>query len=523
MRAPGCLDRRGVVVTGWGTLVNAEPEWTERADKRGLDPLGMQNAGVSLYQSLLPGISNVTLRMRYYGYYCWVSDSYARAGATDEFEAWRSWVRRAEALYALVSSHAQGQGGVGGVEWADRRLAGDDATIDFAEAASNNPNVEKYLRQSLGVFGGAYYSQMAEMGLFRQGDHGVQRATNVAGRQAADAFRASIGPEVEALALDSIKAARATRETLASLLPLVPSEIPEGSSERDVYENMLFVPSDATTNDSSRAASLRLVLRTADTVGGKPDSDEIRWHIFASPELEDPALNAQRVRWEAYQCQDILQMAAAALLEWATELMAEFDSGRTPAEIEKEIQDRLGATEPEVAHLQWSQLRESVDPHAFDYRTTLARLTSRHGTAEQKAWDAIRLIAALDHRIAARPDLRETIQAELQVHGGGRSIITELAWIGRGADHPVGELIASYVVERVVRRHSWVAMQKLRRQRDYTFLFEVQDGRLVRRRGYSAVPTTPRLGPAVQFLYDIGLIDEDGATDRGRAVLGAVA
>ena len=32
-----------------GGRVNAEPEWTERADKRGLDPLGMQNAGVSLY------------------------------------------------------------------------------------------------------------------------------------------------------------------------------------------------------------------------------------------------------------------------------------------------------------------------------------------------------------------------------------------------------------------------------------------------------------------------------------------
>ena len=56
----------------------AEPEWTERIDKRGLDPLGMQNAGVALYQALVPGISNVTLRIRYYGFYCWVSDAYAR-------------------------------------------------------------------------------------------------------------------------------------------------------------------------------------------------------------------------------------------------------------------------------------------------------------------------------------------------------------------------------------------------------------------------------------------------------------
>jgi hypothetical protein len=83
--------------------------------------------------------------------------------------------------------------------------------------------------------------------------------------------------------------------------------------------------------------------------------------------------------------------------------------------------------------------------------------------------------------------------------------------------------MASYVVERIVRRHSWVAMQKLRRQREYTFLFEVRDGRLVRRNGYQPAPTTPRLNPAVQFLEDVGLIDHQGMTARGRAVLEANA
>lgn len=43
--------------------MNALLEWTEKAEKRGLDPLGMQASGIALYQSLLPGISNVTLRM----------------------------------------------------------------------------------------------------------------------------------------------------------------------------------------------------------------------------------------------------------------------------------------------------------------------------------------------------------------------------------------------------------------------------------------------------------------------------
>jgi hypothetical protein len=51
-----------------GAIVG-DPAWTEYRKKNGLDPLGMQNSSVNLYQTFLPGVSNVTLRMRYYGLY----------------------------------------------------------------------------------------------------------------------------------------------------------------------------------------------------------------------------------------------------------------------------------------------------------------------------------------------------------------------------------------------------------------------------------------------------------------------
>jgi hypothetical protein len=53
------------------------PEWAQVQQKTGLDPLGMQAAAVRLYQLLVPGISNVTLRMRYYGLYAWLGRNYA--------------------------------------------------------------------------------------------------------------------------------------------------------------------------------------------------------------------------------------------------------------------------------------------------------------------------------------------------------------------------------------------------------------------------------------------------------------
>jgi hypothetical protein len=506
-----------------GAHVIGDPDWTERADKRGLDPLGMQNAGVALYQSLLPGLSNVTLRMRYYGYYCWVSDAYARSDATDDFRTWQSWVRRAEALYALVAARAGGEGGVGGVEWADARLALGEEVIDFAEAASIDKEARRYLRQPLGVFGGAYYSQMVELGLFRQGDHGVHRATNGLGRQAADAFRASIGVEVEQLLLEAIRTASVTRANLERLNAIVPSRIPEPSPERELYERLLFGRHEGTRSDASRAASLQLILATADGLGARPDPDQVRWHLFDLPPIADERMERQRVRWEAYQCHDLFQVAAAALLDWSMDLMAETEAGLTPAEMEEKVRNRLASLDTSSAASTWSGLGNDIEPDTYHYRETWSRLTSRRGTAEQKAWDAIHLIAALGRRLTKRPTLLEVVGRELAPSGGGRSIMTELRWFHAERDAQVGNLIARYVVERIVRRHSWVAMQKLRRQRDYTFLVEVHDGRWLRRGAYAPVATTPRLGPAVQFLADIHLVAADGPTARGRAVLGADA
>lgn len=503
--------------------MSAKPEWTERVDKRGLDPLGMQNAGVALYQSLVPGISNVTLRIRYYGYYCWVSDAYAREKGSTDFAEWRSWLRRAEALFALVASYHGGEGGVGGVEWASQRLALEESEIDFAQAASNDTNVTRYLRQSLGVFGGAYYSQMVELGLFVEGDHGIQRASNGLGLAAAQAFREAVGDEVEAILIKCVKLAKVTPEMLEELWPILPSQILEDSDELATYDQLLLNTAgiEATVGDMSRTASLKLILATSKAVAGRPDPMAVRWHLFSTPTFGDDDLDRQRLRWEAYHCHDFMQIAAAAFLDWVLALMGEQDAGLTLAEIRKEIWERLGSDDS--ADEQWSTYQQNIGSETFGYRDTWSNLTGRRGTAQAKAWDAISTLAALFERIELDERLGEVTRREFPASGNARSIVTEMHWFSSRANESVRDLISAYVIERVVLRHSWVAMQKLRRQKDYTFLFEVRDGRLLRRNGYAPVATTPRLNPAIQFLVDLGLVDDDGLTARAAALLGKTA
>lgn len=494
--------------------------WTERTDKRGLDPLGIQNAGVSLYQSLLPGISNVTLRVRYYGLYCWVSDMYARDGASNDYQAWKIRVRRAEAAYALIASHAGGEIGVGGIDWANNRLAESDEVIDFSAAASGEAGVQQYLAQPLGVFGGAYYSQMFELGLFVPGEFGVQRAHNVLGLALADAFRRSIGPAVETLLHSTIKSAIVSRADLELLAPAAPSAIPPHSEEQSAYEGLLFARTVQLDKDLSRAGSLRLILTAAREAKTRPTADNIRWHLFSTRLPQNGELEGQRIRWEAYQCQDIFQVAAAALLEWSTTLMDDSTGGSSLAEIYAEASECLVKLAGDKSVLSWAGVRAQTNPETFDFRTSWNRLVGRRGSVEEKAWVAAQVMAAVDARMAGDAELNAVVRRELAVKGNARSVVTEIDWLTQHDGERVSEVVAAYLVDRVVRRHSWVAMQKLRRQRDYTFLFELRDGRFVRRNGYAPAPTTPRLDPSVQFLDDINLLGVDGLTDAGRDVLG---
>lgn len=503
--------------------MNALPQWTSKIDKRGLDPLGMQNAGVVLYQALLPGISNITLRMRYYGFFCWLSDAYARRGVTTDFEIWRQWVRRAEALYALVSAAATGEGGVGGIEWAYQALQTDNDVIDFSSAASTDRGVKQYLIQRLGVFGAAYFTQMQEMGLFEEGPNGIQRITAEAGLAAANAFRSAIGDDREAKFVATIDAGKVDRATLAALKPLVPSMITDASDERETYENTLFAAgAQASDADHSRSASLRLILGVARQGAERPTPESVRWALYDPPAQDLPAdLRRQRLLWEAYHCQDLFQVAAASLLAWAIAIMSESEDGSPLTEIQSAVESRLTELDGQSAAAAWSDYRDRIDAGGFEWRDAWAKLTGRRGSPEEKAWVAIALIAALHRRILVRDDLRQAIRSVLPTNGQARSIATELRWFDYNEKEQVANRIADYVARRIVLRHSWVAMQKLRRQRDYTFLFEARDGRLVCLSGYQPVPTTPRLAPAIQFLEDVHLVSMSGLTERGRALLGA--
>ena len=186
------------------------PEWTELGQDGGLDPLGMQRPIEAIYQSLLPGISTITLRFRYYSFFVWMLEVYAsddRLRSTDPAK-FRLFHRRCEILFALIAARVSSEPenerrapelGVAGIEWAQKQLAvaSNDPTAlkDFSLGADPETDpAQRYLRNKGGAFGGIYATQMFEMGLITLGDerNPISVCTNRA-LPLAEAFAEAIG------------------------------------------------------------------------------------------------------------------------------------------------------------------------------------------------------------------------------------------------------------------------------------------------------------------------------------------
>lgn len=518
----------------------AYPEWTEYRKKNGLDPLGMQNSSVNLYQTFLPGISNVTLRMRYYGLYAWLAHRYAKQVGSTDPQVWKRYVRRTEALYALIAAFHGGESGVAGTDWAGKTLEEQtENPIAFANAAE--PGSETYyLKQAWGAYGAAYRSQLLEIGIFDRTDaHEIPLPSRPLGEGLAEAFETSLGPLAD-LFFTLIERGTVTREELTTLAPLLPSLIDVESAERSFYEEILLAPEDAPTASAlSRKLSIRLILKIADMLEREPRPDEIRWVLYSGGDREgtalavdDPALDAQRSRWWVYHANDLCHIAHEALLKFTLDTLGAYHGGRGMAQLigacTEDILVELGEV-PET----WSAmlLASTPAPNAFDEHNPTSEIAltneimragrddKRICTAETAA-KAVRLLAILHRRIGETgADLKEPL--------GGfnpeafRSLLSETQFLARHQDEPFRRTIERLLEERVIRRHLTVALRKLRHQGDYTFLIEADDGRLRLREKDGPVFTNPRLGPAITFLKDTGLLATDGLTATGREAMNA--
>lgn len=142
----------------------------------GLDHLAVQAPCINIYSRLIPGITNVTDRARYYSFYPWLIWAFDQAGIRDFDEEFIELFRRADCLFTLIAErHAVVQGDdyerhaaamVGSNTFAELARSLDaSSTVRLSDYSHRETAKQCYFKNKLGGLGQYYIGVLRELNM----------------------------------------------------------------------------------------------------------------------------------------------------------------------------------------------------------------------------------------------------------------------------------------------------------------------------------------------------------------------
>ncbi len=506
------------------------PEWAELGQDSGLDPLGMQRPIEAIYQSLVPGISTITLRYRYYSFFPLILRHYEDKIRHPDPAVFRSFQRKCEALFALICAHGEPELGITGSDWAGRTLnevtAQSDASgiIDFTVGADPDADEKlRYLKNKGGAFGAIYSTQMYEMGLVHFPDPGQPNPNPVCSDVAlklADALASELGGIADRY-FEVVDDGKITVSELGSFAVMKPTNLKPGSREHALLKDILLGTDDARSLTAQmRRSTLRMLLEITDTLDSVPRAETVKWHWFENvPAREAGQAHQVPQLWFLYQACDLMRLAYEVILSAALTMIEAAPRRRMSlGDLTVELADAVEIASGES----WDDFSTRINAEAGtsaarEFATAMLDAMNAGETSEQVR-NAISLIAILTEKAMVEAAL---VEEALSGADYFQSLRTEANFLDRNRSSDLGRVVTDLIRERILKRHLWVASRKFRNQKAYTFHMEPEEGLLRYRAAIRVSPSSPRLEQALRFLRDISLIDNGGVTPIGRAELAA--
>ncbi|MEI9927827.1 MAG: hypothetical protein WDN44_09120 [Sphingomonas sp.] len=504
--------------------MNYQLDWNKPGSfSAGRDPLGLQAASVRLYTDLLPGLTNVTNRLRYFSFYCWVVRQFELRRHTFDEQKWSIFIRRVEAIYALACQIGDSGTALGmaGSVWAGAHSSLEDS-FDFTPWTDRPGQDGQYLKAAWGNFGQFYVRSMQQMHMLEESSHRIQAVTPDYGQELADAFEQAC-PNACRLMLAAIDTGTIERSACLAISDEAhPTYLEPASDEAQVLVRYLCGDRKSDPTASDRRATLWNVLNIVENTRVS-DATALRRELYVQDNVGASMvgpLAGNLLGWRAYFINEFCHIALEVLLNSLTHRINETSGCHADVAARELARSVLTGHSPAMSVAELAELSsiEALE-HEHDRAGDLADLvrTAVAPKPEQLA-DAVPLILSLWRRWGADTDLdRLLIDATV----GGRSARGVFRFLDEVAGRPAFDGLAALIRKFVISNHLLIAGQKLASAGTYTYRFIVDEDGLV-----DGVPaeygfTNPRLGNLLVFARDARLVDDSGVTEAGKAFLRA--
>lgn len=525
----------------------------------GLDHIGTQGPCIQIYSQLLPGITNVTDRARYYSFYPWLIRSYEERDIhRQDFNAFLEAYRRADCLFTMIAErHAQVMGDdaarhgpamVGRETLNDAvRLIGEGKSVRLSTYTTREQTNERYFANKLGGLGQYYAGTLTQLGILVTVDKPWLSYTRERGEPIAQAF--DIGVDGRSF-WQAVDADTVSAKTLDALQDFCPCCLPQRQGEQAALLDIFFDrKSEFEAQGVQRRKSLALLLHLAGALqaAGLPSLDEATFRAAAYTEsLADgtawrpPAFLAHtRLAWAYYVRNDLVSVAMQKA--FAIALTALVTEPAPPASIEDFSQSL--AKRPELLKALGKLKVKTFDGLCSSLESGAPALGDFMANEHELAWAATRLsrerlqldlepafLASVVSMLALlrmrenqdAPAYGSLMMDQAQLRDSPINLESFRKRCVKWSDMTLSAVVAD-LIAWILESHLHVALRKLRQSSTATFRVHPTE-RGIEVRGDIPVPakTNPRIRQAIRILRDIGALarETDGSGDLRATTLG---
>lgn len=311
---------------------------------KGLDPLGIQAPAISIYGQLLPGITNVTDRARYYSFYPWMVRAFEKTSPENTYETLREWIRRSDCLFTMIGIRHGLRAKQNNYPLHARALIGtstlspivqgidDDSEVHLGVFTELENNPQRYFKNQLGGLRQYYIGTFDSLGLMKRQGRGVAN-TNEVGIPIAEAMESFVNSD---LFIETVKSGKVTASVLDELVKFCPCKLIESENEHSALLDLFFAREGFDDEAGrQRRSTLGLILHLIQAVidNENPEAyfnqDVYRACVYTNS-LPDgsvwplpPGLEFTRRQWRVYQKHELLSAAVQSIFWVALRMIEE--------------------------------------------------------------------------------------------------------------------------------------------------------------------------------------------------------
>ena len=214
-------------------------------DITGQDHLGVRAPCESIYKQLLPGITNVTDRARYYSFYPWLLWAFEQHDGKLKRNPFFHTLRRADCLFTLIAGWHDSNGGEN--PQIHNSMIGAKTLFPVVEEgeslrlsiyATTDETGQRYFKNVHGGLGQYYLGSLREVGLMLGGSYGEEITyTTERGLVLAQAFDAGVERR---RFFEVLEADKVSIDTLEELQSFCACRLAENEPERQALAELFF-------------------------------------------------------------------------------------------------------------------------------------------------------------------------------------------------------------------------------------------------------------------------------------------